>query len=338
MTTPEIISLVVTIIGVISFAAIFTILYSSYAHSQIAEIRSGKKDIEIIDEVIYNKKDKTQKRRKIMGTIRTIIFLLTMIIIVPIFIFSLISKINNNTMMVGGRSIMVVASGSMSKKNEKNDYLISNNLNNQFDTYDIIIIEKVNQSSDLRLYDVIAFHDTTQNKNVIHRIIEKNGTTFTTRGDANGESDKFEPSFENVIGRYTGKRIRGLGILIMFLQSYAGIITIISLVYCLMMIDRYSNKINMVQEKRAKLLEEALNYANEEGVESLKATYSETIYYKGIAYYFDENGFVEKKELDTSSEHFSNETIIKEITNKDTSETISKKIIIKDECEEEEND
>ena len=77
MTTPEIISLVVTIIGVISFAAIFTILYSSYAHSQIAEIRSGKKDIEIIDEVIYNKKDKTQKRRKIMGTIRTIIFLKT---------------------------------------------------------------------------------------------------------------------------------------------------------------------------------------------------------------------------------------------------------------------
>ena len=53
MSSAEIISLIVTIIGVFSFATIFTILYQSYATSQINEIQSGKKDLELIDEVIY---------------------------------------------------------------------------------------------------------------------------------------------------------------------------------------------------------------------------------------------------------------------------------------------
>ncbi len=339
MTTSEIISLVVTIIGVFSFAAIFTILYSSYTHSQIAEIRSGKKDIEIIDEVIYNNKQKTKTRRKIVAGIRSIIFLLTIIIIVPLFVLSIASRIKNNALMIGGHSVMVVASGSMSEVHENNDYIKNHNLTNQFNTYDLIIIEKVDKASDLKLYDIIAYHDPNLKRNVIHRIVEINGNSFVTRGDANGESDKFHPTMDNIIGRYTNKRIAGVGVLIMFLQSYAGIITIISLVYCLLMIDRYSDKINNAQEKRAKLLEDAINYSSEAEVKSLKATYAETIYYKGIAYYFDENGFVEKKEITSDNANYHlDKTIIKEITNKDTSETISKKIIIEDENEEEEND
>ena len=44
----------------------------------------------------------------------------------------------------------------------------------------------------------------------------------------------------------------------MFFQSYAGIITVLSLVYCLLMIDRKSEKINKVQAKRVEHLLEAL--------------------------------------------------------------------------------
>lgn len=339
MTTSEIISLVVTIIGIFSFAAIFTILYSSYTHSQIAEINSGKKDIEIIDEVIYNNHEKTKSRRKIIAGIRSVLFLLVLIIIIPLFILSIASRIKNNTLMIGGHSIMVVASGSMSKADENNSYLEENHLTNQFDTYDMIIIQKVNKASDLKLYDVIAYYDSTLKRNVIHRIVKIDGNSFVTRGDANKENDKFQPTINDIIGRYTNKRIKGFGVMIMFLQSYAGIITIISLVYCLLMIDRYSNKINNAQDKRAKLLEDAISYSSEEEIKSLKATYTEIIYYKGIAYYFDENGFVDKKEVDDSDANYHlDKTIIKEITNKDTSETISKTIILEDEDEEEEND
>ena len=59
MTSTEIISIIVTFIGVVSFATVFTILYQSYANSSIVEIKSGKRDIELIDEVIYEKQEKT---------------------------------------------------------------------------------------------------------------------------------------------------------------------------------------------------------------------------------------------------------------------------------------
>lgn len=58
----EILALVVTSIGVVSFAAIFTILYMSYAKSSIAEIKSGKRDIELLDEVIYEQQSQTHAR------------------------------------------------------------------------------------------------------------------------------------------------------------------------------------------------------------------------------------------------------------------------------------
>lgn len=60
MSPSEILSIIVTVIGVFSFATIFTILYKSYANSQIAELNSGKKDIELIDEVIYENKKKLE--------------------------------------------------------------------------------------------------------------------------------------------------------------------------------------------------------------------------------------------------------------------------------------
>ncbi|MFR7881638.1 MAG: hypothetical protein ACLU5J_09330 [Christensenellales bacterium] len=63
MSSAEIISLIVTIIGVFSFATIFTILYQSYATSQINEIQSGKKDLELIDEVIYERQEKLKSAR-----------------------------------------------------------------------------------------------------------------------------------------------------------------------------------------------------------------------------------------------------------------------------------
>ena len=80
MTSAEIISLIVTIIGVFSFATIFTILYQSYATSQINEIKSGKKDIELIDEVIYERQEKIKKRKMVTKIVKSICFYLALLI------------------------------------------------------------------------------------------------------------------------------------------------------------------------------------------------------------------------------------------------------------------
>ena len=326
MTSKDIISIIVTFIGVFSFATLFTILYRSYASSQIAEIKSGKRDVEIIDEVIYERQKHVQNRRKVIGLFRTIAFYLILITVIPVFIFSLINKFSGNQMMLGDRTIMVVASGSMSQKNEANSYLFTWGLDNQFQQYDIIVLEEVKRS-ELRQYDVIAFRNN-KGINVIHRIIDFDGSKYVTRGDNNNASDDYKPIFDDVIGRYTGKRIPAIGIFVLFLQSYAGIITVLSLVYCLLMIDRTASKINRVQDERAIKLEEALDILDESTKESLRAEYTETIYYKGFAYTFDEEGFIEKNPISEGSllEH-SNNSIIKEIKKDDENITTSEVVI-----------
>jgi signal peptidase I len=232
---------------------------------------------------------------------------------------------------------MVVASGSMSYKNEANTYLFTMNLNDQFQQYDIIVLEKVKRNSLREYYDVIAYRND-KGINIIHRIIDiEYGTTtkFVTRGDIydSSKTDSYKPVFEDIIGRYTGKRIPGIGIFVLFLQSYAGIITVLSLVYCLLMIDRTASKINRVQDERAMKLEEALDYLDETTGENFRAEYKETIYYKGFAYSFDEEGFIEKNPITegTLLEH-SNNSIIKEIK-KDDENIATEEVVITEENE-----
>jgi signal peptidase I len=216
----------------------------------------------------------------------------------------------------------------MSYKNEANSYLFNRNLNNQIQPYDIIVLEKVSKS-DIRMYDVIAYKND-KGVNIVHRIIDINGDKYTTRGDIydSSKTDSYKPVYEDVIGRYTGKRIPVIGIFILFLQSYAGIITVISLVYCLLMIDRTSEKINKVQQERIDKLEEALDYLDESSSDCMKAEYKETIYYKGYAYMFDENGFIDKTEIKEGPYlEKSNDTIIKEKEDLENNKTTEEVVI-----------
>ena len=184
MTSVEIISLIVTFIGVASFAAVFTILYLSFSNSSILEVKTGKRDIELIDDVLYNRQEKVIKRKKTSSAVKNTLFYVVMTLIIPIFVFSLINKFQGNATMIGNSTVMVVASGSMSERNEANEYLDKYNLNNQFNTYDIIVLEKVTNSLALKKYDVIAFKND-DGVNVIHRIVDitiENPTSSSTSG------------------------------------------------------------------------------------------------------------------------------------------------------------
>lgn len=301
MSSVEIISLIVTAIGVASFAAIFTILYRNYTLSNIVEINAGKRDIELIDDFIYSGKSTTVKRRQTIKTIKTVVFYLLLFLLVPIFVLSLLNKISGEQTMLGGKGFMVVASGSMSQRHEDNAYLDTYSLDNQFNTYDIIILDEVTAPAQLKKYDVIAFVND-KGINVIHRIIDvqytATGAEYVTRGDSNNASDSYHPTFQDVIGVYSGQKIDAIGIFVMFFQSYGGMVTVAALVYCLFMLERYNTQAEKVQKERIQLLQNAIDI---NGVESakddLKTEFVEKIYYKGYAYYFSEQGFVSKEEI-----------------------------------------
>ena len=225
---------------------------------------------------------------------------------------AVISKFNSGIAMVGGKGIIVVASGSMSERNNANDYLITNNLTNQFNTYDVIVLEDVSDKT-LKRYDVIAFVND-KGENIIHRIVgfTEDGK-FITRGDSNNGDDKFNPAKSNVLGRYTGKRVPYVGAFVMFFQSYAGMLTILAVIYCLIMIDRFTDKMHDAQDKRIEILASAINFKNEKESEGLASETVQRIYFKGFEYTFNDEGFVGKKEIDNPQlKEQSEEVLIKE--------------------------
>lgn len=334
MSTIEIVGIIVSFIGVGCFSAVFTILYLTYSNSTINEYKSGKRDIELIDEAIYDNLNRVKKRRAIMKTIKSIGFYGLMIIIIPIFSFSLLNKFSGNITMIGDKGILVVATGSMSEKNEKNDYIVSNNLNNQFDAFDIIVVEKVKYASDLKLYDVISYVND-QGINVIHRIIDiefiDGKIRYETRGDSNNASDKYHPTIDDVKGKYTGVNIPIIGMFVLFMQSSIGIITVVGLIYCLFMIDKLTNKILNAQNERLEKLSVAIDYENETVQGQMQIKFIETIYYKGYSYKFNEDGFIDKDQItDNEILEKSNSSIIKVIENE-------KKEIISEEFKIDEN-
>ncbi len=339
MTNVEIVGLVITLIGVGCFSVIFTILYRSSTLSEIADIKSGKKDIELIDYAIYNNLSHVKVRNKTIRTIKSIVFYGLMAFIIPFVIFSIVNNIQGKITMIGNNGVLVVASGSMSVKHKENEYLVANNLNNQFDKFDLIVIQKVDNAESLRLYDVIAFKND-EGVTIIHRIVGMNCNSegkieFTTRGDANGRDaiDKFHPTIDDIQGRYVNKRIPLIGMFVLFLQSSLGMVTIIALVYCLLMVDRYTNKVWNEEEARLDKLRKAIDFENENEKLNLKAQYVETIYYKGYAYLFNEEGFIDKKEIeDEQLFNKTNDTVIKVIEDETT---ITEEIKIDDILDEE---
>ena len=294
MNQYELIATIVTAVGVVSFATIFTVLYRIYANSAVAEYESGKCDVDLIEEtILYNAQNKSHYRR-VLRRVKQVLLCVFVALLIPLICISLYSKITSGIAMINGHGMIAVASGSMSEKNAANPYLQQNGLDNQFDTYDMIFLEKVDSAADLRLYDVIAFVND-EGVNVIHRIVGFQGNTYITRGDSNNADDQYHPTFDDVLGRYTDQRVPYVGIFVMFLQSYSGIVTVLAVIYCLFMIEGVGNKLFDAREARLSILQDSIDFKSDVvRDESLDASFVETVYFKEYAYTFDENGFVSK--------------------------------------------
>lgn len=96
--------------------------------------------------------------------------------------------------------------------------VLSESMNPEFYSQDLIIGAKIKDTSILKVSDVITFK--VGNMLVTHRIVQKdeNGTTFTTKGDANKVNDEKQISSGQIISRYCFK-IPKCGFIISKMQS-----------------------------------------------------------------------------------------------------------------------
>ena len=305
MNRIEILSLVVTIICLISFCLVFTFLFRHYYLNNIKEIKDGREDFDLIEYYKEEKNKEDEKKEKTKKIVSKVVNYSFLGLLIVVFGFSVYSRFFNNNLIFGDSGFIVISSGSMSEKNSANTYLESNNLNNQFDTYDIIGINKYQSIEDISLYDVVAFYGD-DGTIYVHRIIEINDdNTFVTRGDSNATSDtnRLYDGYleaENIIGYYNNNRVPLLGIFIIFLQSNSGIITILSIVYCLLMFDYYRNKYDESIIERIDYLKSIINfdlYDENKLKEELKVIYEEHIYFDNKDYLFNNSQYVSFKEL-----------------------------------------
>lgn len=235
---------IIVLITFILLLAVFTIFIIKYKKDTLITINNGDSDIAIFYGYLKKRNQNKVVRlsKKVFKIAADIIFAAVFLIIIIFFIF--------NYFNITPYKIMVVATNSMAFKNEENRYL--ENINNQFNANDIVIVKKVNNINELKLYDVISYINE-DNVNIIHRIIEIDNDSIITRGDSNNASDK-AISFDQVVGVYTDFKIPKIGLIVFFLESYFGVLCIISIYYLLILCSIIFSKINKEEKERLEFL------------------------------------------------------------------------------------
>jgi signal peptidase I len=239
----------------------FTYLIWSLTQLEIELIRHGHRDLAIQKE--YEKKSK--RSYQVSVWVARAISLFLCFAFAAAFASALYVRANEDRPANGIPSVKVVKSTSMAKKNEKNEYLFENKLDDQFQQFDVVICEHLPAEEDLELYDIVVYK--RDDMYIIHRIVgieepnEKhpNERYFLLQGDAVGSSDPFPVLYSQMQGIYKGDRIPYVGSFIMFLQSPAGWLCMLLVVF-VMIVTPIVERI-LDREKRARLGSSSYIYA-----------------------------------------------------------------------------
>ena len=174
------------------------------------------------------------KPKKLKGVFRLLLLILCGVILgVNVYLANANSLVGNQLPMPFGYGATVVLSGSMEPEFSKGDLIVVN----ETDTYEV--------------NDIVVFQDG--NSLVVHRIINIDGETITTKGDANKSAD--EPINISAVKGKVLFWIPYAGSVVGFLKTPVGIICIIAAAVALIEIPRRNEK-KKDDEERQKIIEE----------------------------------------------------------------------------------
>ncbi len=191
----------------------------------------------IEDEVIKTEYEKMRNSNdKKGGKLDCLITLIFCCVLIACFAFSIYANVSTKVQFENVPSFFVVKSASMAKKHENNKYLVENDLNNQFQTHDLILVYKAPDQFDLKLYDIVVYE--VDDVLVIHRIVNieepnvnhPNERYFLCQGDAVHNPDRFPVKYEQIRGIYRDEKVPFIGSFVGFFQSPAGWLCILLLV------------------------------------------------------------------------------------------------------------
>ncbi len=251
MTPYEIYIFILCFIVFALLTAMFSYLIASITKMEIELINHGHRDEEIKKEL-----NKKKNESKVLLWIGRILSLIVCAIFVCTFAFAIYVRVNEDRPANGIPSIKVVKSESMASKEADNKYLFENNLNDQLQMFDIVICEHIPDEMELELYDIVVYKQ--DDIYVIHRIVaieepnEKhpNERHFLLQGDAVEYPDKFPVLYSQMQGIYKGVRIPFIGSFVLFLQSPAGWLCVLLVIFAMVATPITEKKLKEATEKR----------------------------------------------------------------------------------------
>lgn len=215
--------------------------YSSCLKIYRIEVSSGQYDDSIVK--MYTS---FNKKREWVGVI---ISSLILVILFSLFAIGLFYKIKNENITINNKTILVIKSGSMADfYNEDTALEWDNNTSLQFSVGDICIFETVAADEQLVRGEVYGYKRRDQI--ITHRLININGDSYRFKGDNNPIDDGYSVPHSAVLYHYTGQKIQGLGIFILYAQSYFGVWSLICMIIIMISSEIVYHKIDKINRQR----------------------------------------------------------------------------------------
>ena len=251
MTSYDIYVFILCFIVFSLLTAMFTYLITSITKMELELIQHGHRD-----EAIKKELNKKRQESRVFLWINRIVSLLLCAVFVTTFAFAVYIRMAQDRPANGIPSIKVVKSESMSKKHPDNTYLSDNDLNDQFQMFDVVVCNHLPAEDELKLYDIVVYKQ--DDLYVIHRIVgieEPNENHpderhFLLQGDAVENPDRFPVLYSQMQGIYEGNRIPFVGSFILFLQSPAGWLCVLLVIFSMIVTPIVEKKIKDATEKR----------------------------------------------------------------------------------------
>lgn len=235
-----------------SLTALFSFLIVSLIKLTERLVRAG-----VEDERITNEYNSVQKKKTgcLSGVVDKVVSIFLCCILFAFFIFSVYVNFSGAPASDSIPTLSVVQSSSMSYKNEKNTYLHYYGLDDQFQTFDLVLLYKLPPVEELELYDIVSYD--INGVPVIHRIVgieppnEKHSEYFfLLQGDALESPDRFPVYYSQMRGIYRGEHIPFVGSFVTFMQSVAGYLCILLVIFGMVAIPLVEKRVNAVKRER----------------------------------------------------------------------------------------
>ncbi len=245
--TFEVYSFLLCFITFILLTGVFTVTLVWLVKLKFKVIDLGAEDEKIKSEYLKT----LEKKPSIIGKIFDcfVLFVCCLLLVVA-FTFSSYVSLRDGKKANGIPTLSVVKSESMSYVNDKNQYVKPEEVSEHIQMFDLIVFYKLPDEKDLKVNDIVIYE--ADGELIIHRIVaieEPNAKHeerhFLLHGDANRSPDYFPVTYSQMKGIYTGDRIPMVGSFVMFMQSPAGWLCIILMVYAIIsvpIIEKMFNK------------------------------------------------------------------------------------------------